>query len=451
MNKGFDVVVGNPPYGQNTAGGRLRRLLSVTWDPSALGKKSEGGSYNLSAIFVDRALGLLRCRGQLGLIVNNSIARVDEFKRTRRLLKREAQLRAIVDEGNPFENSGVTLEMITLIATRGGGGGEGVLVSSRRRGREFTGRTSPEELEEDDRFVLYRDDIYAHLRETCRFGALHGTRGRDAPRRDSPGGEFVVPYYHSGKSVHKWRTVYPKLDYAPRSVLERPSWREECDAELPVATKVTDRYRVTLKPPGLLAGNNVVKLTQEGPEMDPFALMAILNSRLLDHIVRRYLINYSELTMAFYDSITMATPLPDPSPEEEAILGQLAHYLLFLRGAEGGIRALATARYLDLLVYELYFGDGFEGGNAASGGGRRLFSALGPQIAPFDCREWLRLHIGGRGQGEGLRGEGTLAEMEAEGDRAVGVFLDALGDSQEVISSVRAIEAHPWVRRVEGR
>jgi hypothetical protein len=437
---GFDAVVGNPPYGQNTAGPRLRRLLRASWDPSVLAKKSEGGSYNLSAIFVERAGALLRRLGQLGLIANASIARVDEFRRTRELLSSELQLRELVDEGNPFERSGVTLEMITLLAAKRESGEEYVRVASRRRGERFSGRVSAAALEADGRFVIYRDEIYEHLRRTCRFGALHGTRGRDAPRRDEPAGEFTVPYYHSGKTIQKYRTVYGQLDYAPESLLEKESWRKEYDSEALLATKIADRYRVTLKPPGSLAGNNCVRLAQEGAVLSRIALVGVLNSELMDRVVRRYLLNCSELTMAFYDSVTMATPLPRLTGAQEKAIGGLASYLILLRGSEGGKLASRAGELLDLAIYEAYFGEGYEA----------LSAAISDKLRSVGAAEacYLRAEREGDGLVPGRLRE--LERVEENGMSEIRASLEAMEGYPELRKRAEAIAGHRWVRVIRG-
>ncbi len=111
---GFDVIVGNPPYGQNSITPEMREKLERNWQPFSLGKKGQGRTYNIAAIFIERIHYLLRDTGEFGLIVKNSIARVEEFTGIRQFLLVHGQIRKIIDEGNPFKDSKVTLEMLDL-------------------------------------------------------------------------------------------------------------------------------------------------------------------------------------------------------------------------------------------------------------------------------------------------------------------------------------------------
>ena len=66
---GFDVIVGNPPYGQNSITPEMREKLERNWQPFSLGKKGQGRTYNIAAIFIERIHYLLRDTGEFGLIV----------------------------------------------------------------------------------------------------------------------------------------------------------------------------------------------------------------------------------------------------------------------------------------------------------------------------------------------------------------------------------------------
>ena len=64
----------------------MREKLERNWQPFSLGKKGQGRTYNIAAIFIERIHHLLRDTGEFGLIVKNSIARVEEFTGIRQFL-----------------------------------------------------------------------------------------------------------------------------------------------------------------------------------------------------------------------------------------------------------------------------------------------------------------------------------------------------------------------------
>jgi hypothetical protein len=122
-----------------------------------------------------------------------------------------------------------------------------------------------------------------------------------------------------------------------------------------------DHYRVCVKPPGLLVGDNVVRIDFDPARATPEALCVILNSSLMHYIVRRYLFNESRLTM-FIQSVTEATPLRLPRDME--LFTQLGRLMLALGQAWPDAKPAMDSMdrcVLDPLVYELYLLDGGAG------------------------------------------------------------------------------------------
>ena len=104
---GFDIVLGNPPYG-NSIPKEQRNILKnilTTLD-------GEEGSFNASSVFLESVKKLIHSDGYLSFIIPNSISRAKEFKKIRDFLITNYTLLEIDDEGSPFND--VTLEMITI-------------------------------------------------------------------------------------------------------------------------------------------------------------------------------------------------------------------------------------------------------------------------------------------------------------------------------------------------
>jgi len=73
----------------------------------------------------------------------------------------------------------------------------------------------------------------------------------------------------------------------------------------------------------------------------------------MDFIVRKYIINQSELTTAFYDSITLFTPIRNP--KKLAPFRFLAQSLLFLATQKNKSQYEEIEQWMNAIVYETYF------------------------------------------------------------------------------------------------
>jgi hypothetical protein len=112
--KGFDVIIGNPPYVQ----------LSKTEDFDERYKiylkekyKTSGGRFNTFIFFTHLGLDLLRKNGVLSYIVPNTILTQDYYSYTREELLKNNFLNIVVNYENlPFENA--VVENVTLIVQK---------------------------------------------------------------------------------------------------------------------------------------------------------------------------------------------------------------------------------------------------------------------------------------------------------------------------------------------
>ena len=109
--EGFDLVVGNPPYGRVTLSPPLRRKF----------KRSLFGHANLYGVFTDLALRFTRAGGVIGYVTPTSFLAGEYFKALRGLLGREAPPASI---GFVGKRKGVFADVLqeTLLATYQRGG-----------------------------------------------------------------------------------------------------------------------------------------------------------------------------------------------------------------------------------------------------------------------------------------------------------------------------------------
>lgn len=93
MTNGFDIVIGNPPYVNSGAIREIKPQLKAIY-----GKFFDGSS-DLFTYFYRRGFDLLKPGAVLAYISSNKFMRTGYGEKTRRLLSREGELRAIIDFG----------------------------------------------------------------------------------------------------------------------------------------------------------------------------------------------------------------------------------------------------------------------------------------------------------------------------------------------------------------
>jgi hypothetical protein len=114
--KGFDAVIGNPPFVKGTAIGKALGACYRTHVGSSIGKGIKASYADLCAFFLLRALSLVRQHGGVGLVATNTISQGDT---------REMGLDQVIAEGSrPYwvktdvPWSGSASVVVTLLAIR---------------------------------------------------------------------------------------------------------------------------------------------------------------------------------------------------------------------------------------------------------------------------------------------------------------------------------------------
>ncbi|MFX1559214.1 MAG: Eco57I restriction-modification methylase domain-containing protein [Promethearchaeota archaeon] len=357
-NPGFDIVLGNPPYG-SILGEVERRFISKKYPQNVGGGRN--GSWNSAAHFLVRTSSLMKNGGQLGFLVPNSFLRVKQFSKTREFLLNSSKLWKIVDEGSPFDD--VTLEMVSLFCEQVQAEGEyEIEVESRRYGFEQANTVSSRVFRESRIFPIYHDQILAKILQRGQKHLLLAGRGRDIPKehvrmKQSP--KFKTPYITSGRSVKRYSLNSKHVFYTDDWFLQDSGLRDSFENEYLVATKNYRYPRCILKPRGTIHGGGIVKITPLYENADLRVLGLILNSKLVRQISIRYLTNYSQLTCCLNTGIM--EELPIVLPKQPRIYGELFDLFSRLYASEeetsGSVYIPPLERLADALIYSLYFGD----------------------------------------------------------------------------------------------
>jgi hypothetical protein len=308
---GFDVILGNPPYGD----------LLTPWGKEALmrfGYPPTGGRAEIAAHFIHQGLNLLAESGRLLYILPNTLIDGRQFSRSREAITRRARVVSITDfpDRRVFPDAGVHGMILHLAAEpdppaayhalycRPGqekdGGGE-----ERMRVRSGTGepwrRIVPfvERLREKGRIEHLSPDI-AECRDAgldYKYRAVgwdrRGERPRlgnrltyEGPKRqldDKPliRGRDIQPY-HIGTPArhlkHDWASfrskevvvqVYPELAEIPVKIVTR---------------QTSDRLIAALDRTGCYTAKSVHTLIVRNPAYSPEYICALLNSGVMNEI-----------------------------------------------------------------------------------------------------------------------------------------------------------------------
>ncbi len=333
--EGFDLVVGNPPYGRITLSTELREKF----------RRSLFGHANLYGVFTDLALRLTKRGGVIAYVTPTSFLAGEYFKALRGLLALEAPPASI-----DFieERKGVFADVLqeTLLAAyrRGGdpGAGEVHFISPGQDGSIETTAAGTFSLpkQPDQPWLMPRTEAQSVLLRqvdelpyrlvdygyTVSTGPLVWNRHKPS-LRDSPGkGRYPLvwaesvrsdgvfefraqkrnhkPYFQPGAKEHWVVTDFPCV------LLKRTTAKEQCRrliaAELP-ASFIEEHGAVVVE-----NHLNMIKPLNGTPEVAPAALSALLNSNVVDQVFR--CINGSVAVSAYE---LEALPLPSPEGIKE--------------------------------------------------------------------------------------------------------------------------------------
>ncbi len=356
QNPGFDVILGNPPYG-NILSKKERATIQDSYPFIVGGNRT--GTWNSAAHFIVKASTLLRMDGELGFLIPNSILRVKQFTKTREFLLEQMNLWKIIDEGSPFD--GVTLEMVTIFCRNLNSRVlDEVSVESRRPNHQQKNSVKREILAESNIISIYHDDIFERILRRGQKGFLTATRGRDIPKayvRRERSKQFPIPYITSGRSVRRYRIDKNYKIFTNDWYLRNIGMKESYANDWLVATKNYRYPRCVIKPKGMINGGGIVRIIPTKENIDLRALGLILNSKLIQYICTRYLTNYSQLTTCLNTGILEELPIAYPNhPEEVAFLFEMLSTLYDstdIPKRESCINIVEG--FSEALVYELYF------------------------------------------------------------------------------------------------
>jgi hypothetical protein len=293
---GFDVVIGNPPYGAEM--GQRERILANANFPIT------GSTGNTAADFIELARKLVRSHGKIGLIIPKSFTYSYDWRELRDHLL--PHLDSISDVGQAWEN--VLLEQIILAldgrpdpkhaatsVRMAVNGSLGAFSSVSDKVVELTG-SIPTGLESDDLRLL---EYVARLRRPQLADCVRTSRGQPLQKATSDAGEIPVV---AGKDIAEFQVADPTRFLAGNSPGIRITAEPTAVFQNIVAhvTRPAPHIRLigAVAKPGL-AALDTVNLLNPVPGLEPHAIAAYLMSNFVAWFVYSCIYNKAIRTMHF--------------------------------------------------------------------------------------------------------------------------------------------------------
>lgn len=363
VRKGFDVIIGNPPYG-NVLSQYEKEYLSQYFE-TAVGKE---GSNNAASVFIEASYYTLNDEGTFGMIVPNTICRKDKFIKIRNFILQKAYLYTIIDEENAFKDSNVSLEMVSIFFQK-------VLldkdydveiISKREESKKFRVRKSI--FEKYGWFVLYFDslmeELYNNSQHLGKFGHFASAERPSALKvnLNSQGDILVV----KGEGI---KNYYIKSDLMVKRNQQVMNYVSSLKYPLLILPEISNYVKASICEKGVIPISGVM-IWEPYSDMKGLKeiLLILLNSGTISYYFHNYILNKSKLT-THLDS-TYLERLPFNLPNNFKLYENLAKIMTHLgrhiktENVNGTSRAeslycdifkLLQEEVINPLIYNLFF------------------------------------------------------------------------------------------------
>jgi len=421
--RGFDIIIGNPPYG-NVFDEIELDIIRLMFPFSSSSKDS-------SSVFIERSSELLNKKGKFGMIVPLNIARIEKFYDIRKFLVEKVSTYMILDAGNPFAGQ-VELEMIVIF------------YDFRKRNKLIVKSlkpvpTNPKGIsysiirDYQYRFILYWDEVFQKILNDSILSWLEVSQG--VPRRADykPDGKYLCL---SAISLDRYTIRKDKIQWE-RKVTEEFVRQKRLKSQLNEALitpfslgktgKVTDlAFECVIKPKNYLPDGTTIFIKLKVDKINKKYALTILNSFLINYVTCRYILSYG--VRIFRNYLFHMLPLRIASSQKPFVV--LADYMLFLnateerRTKEKNLIKFIDKEIIDPLVYELYLGEKFR----QDGLKTNLIESVEPYLQDI-----------------------SNLKLNEQKLRTIKEIVRKIENNSKIIEQIKKIKHHPWVRTIEGK
>jgi type I restriction-modification system DNA methylase subunit len=273
--KEFDLIIGNPPYG-NLLNKGLKDKLSDKYS-------------NIALNFMDHFYDALSENGLLYFIVPHSFSRAGQGSLVwREKIIQDKSLYEIIDVGNPFFD--ITLEQIIVGLTKSKN--EEVITNSIRYNQKGNIVKYFDIFDNNEKMIsIYYDEIYENIKKSNPIYPFNGKRGKDFNKKELFDKKDDNNYWVIlGKNISKSGVInvanYDKYSQSKEYVL---------DKEYVAITQFGINLKAALVPKDTIPSGGIV-IIQHG-ELSQEEAINYLNKKEVNEYLQKYILNGAELTV----------------------------------------------------------------------------------------------------------------------------------------------------------
>lgn len=318
MKTGFDVVIGNPPYGAE--------LNQTEKDFVEIAYPYASSNKNTALIFIGKSLELIRENGYVGLIVPKSLAYSQVWKSGRDLIKNH--LLRIVDVSKAFE--GVLLEQVIIILKKSSNTKNYVLVDV---DSGSTISIDKKYIDATDSIILHgeKDDfeIFKKLNESGEYLAKITETRRGLPFQKYLTQDRTNYPIIRGKTISRFNFGLAN-EYFPNALIEE----NRAKLSFYVQPKIVSQRIVAhvtqpkdhiiimsaIDKEGVLNVDTVENTVLTDKNYSLEFLLCLLNSKLISWYAYRYIFSKAIRTMDFDNYYVGKIPLPKNKVEYDSFV-----------------------------------------------------------------------------------------------------------------------------------
>ncbi|MFQ6073018.1 MAG: Eco57I restriction-modification methylase domain-containing protein, partial [Methanosarcinales archaeon] len=413
------------------------------------------GSNNTASLFIERSLGFLKQNCKLGFIVPNSILRIPQFNKIRKVILENYYVFKIRDEGFPYV--GVNLEMVTI------------LLSNEKRKQYFI---KCESSKVSDKCAvsansalslgyipLYYDNIFDYLLnlKNAKYGILHAIQGK--PRK--------ADYVKEGIRCISSKVIDPyvlKMEKDKHRIV--PNTFKYIDEEYEKNLLITpyffgsdlsslkkDVIEATIKPKGYITDGNGVLLICKENLIKP--LCVILNSKLINHIIKKYVLNYSIRDITIREDTLLKVPFI--IPHNKKYITTLSNILLFTNqyyynnflsnnkeNQELKEQIKLFNELANYLIYELYFKDKFKKDKTPT----NLLNLIKAKLKDVNYDDWIKLEFKER-EILSKKEREDKEKLELKNLKIIKTVYNKISKDNKVNKEIEKIKSNEWVKVID--
>lgn len=370
---GFDIVIGNPPYG-NILSEFEKSILEKEDILKTIKTEKHGlrGSKNTASMFVEKGYNLLNENGYLGMILPKSCLFIGVWERFRAFLLKNVDLKRVVDNSQAFP--GVKLEMSTIVFKKSKIIGENVIVQNLYMDNLKKYSTEPTIISKSylskERFITEIDgeklDIFNQMNKNSKKlgeGIAVNFRGLNLNRFVKDEQFENSTKIIRGKDINRFKIrsygyIDKKYDLKSEEALIIVQ-RIVAHIQNP---KPHIKLTATLNEFNEPNVNTITNIKIVNDQFLPKYILIILNSNLLNWYLYKYLYINAIRSMDFVGKYAGEVPIKIISLENQRIFEIIADYLLFLNNylMESDDKELKQIKKFykkitDSMIYEIYF------------------------------------------------------------------------------------------------